>query len=153
MLQLRQQRLELNHQANRLHNQIEAQQAKLWNQQLQIAVYTAPNAISQTVGEHDLKLVPQSPAARRPVELDDMPQPSTRAVVSSAMPHAPIDDDEDDDDIDPEGPDPSEMDYSDDPDLDVCPHCRKMISEDAEHCPHCGEYISPSDAPLSPAVV
>ncbi|HYO09016.1 MAG TPA: hypothetical protein VER17_08580 [Tepidisphaeraceae bacterium] len=61
MLQLRQQRLELNHQANKLHNQIEAQQAKLWNQQLQIAVYTAPNAISKTVGEKDLKLVPQSP--------------------------------------------------------------------------------------------
>ena len=60
-LQLRQQRLELNHQANKLHNQIEGQQAKLWNQQLQIAVYTAPNAISKTVGDRDLKLVPQSP--------------------------------------------------------------------------------------------
>src|SRR2546425_12960113 len=61
MLHLRQQRLELNHQANKLHNQIESQQARLWNQQLQIAVYTAPNAISKTVGEKDLKLVPQSP--------------------------------------------------------------------------------------------
>ena len=61
MLQLRQQKLELNHQANKLHNQIEAQQAKLWNQQLQIAVYTAPNAIEQTVGDHQLKLVPRSP--------------------------------------------------------------------------------------------
>ena len=61
MLQLRQQRLELNHQANLLHNQIEAQQAKLWSQQLQIAVYTAPNAIAKTVGEKDIKLVPQSP--------------------------------------------------------------------------------------------
>jgi cell division protein FtsL len=62
MLHLRQQRLELNHRANLLHNQIEAQQARLWNQQLQIAVYTAPNAISKTVGDHSLKLVPQSPA-------------------------------------------------------------------------------------------
>jgi cell division protein FtsL len=61
MLHLRQQRLELNHQANLLHNQIEAQQARLWNQQLQIAVYTAPNAISKTVGDHSLKLVPQTP--------------------------------------------------------------------------------------------
>ena len=61
MLHLRQQRLELNHQANLLHNQIEAQQARLWNQQLQIAVYTAPNAITKTVGDHSLKLVPQSP--------------------------------------------------------------------------------------------
>ena len=61
MLQLRQQKLELNHQANTLHNQIEAQQAKLWNQQLQIAVYTAPNAIEKTVGDHQLRLVPRSP--------------------------------------------------------------------------------------------
>ena len=61
MLQLRQQRLELNHQANILHNRIEAQQARLWSQQLQIAVYTAPNAISKTVGDKNLKLVPQSP--------------------------------------------------------------------------------------------
>ena len=61
MLHLRQQRLELNHEANILHNQIEAQQAHLWSQQLQIAVYTAPNAISKTVGDHQLKLVPQTP--------------------------------------------------------------------------------------------
>ena len=40
LLQLRQQRLELNYQANRLHTQIEEHQAKLWDQQLQIAVYT-----------------------------------------------------------------------------------------------------------------
>ena len=53
MLQLRQQRLELNFQTNRLHNQIEHTQSKLWNQQLQIAVYTAPNAISETVGKRD----------------------------------------------------------------------------------------------------
>ena len=37
MLQLRQQRMELNYQTNRLHSQIEQSQAKLWNQQLQIA--------------------------------------------------------------------------------------------------------------------
>jgi cell division protein FtsL len=60
LLALRQQRLELNHQANLLHNQIENCQAKLWNQQLQIAVYTAPNAIAQTVGSADLKLAPES---------------------------------------------------------------------------------------------
>ena len=40
------------------------------------------------------------------------------------------------------------MDSSDDPDLDVCPHCRKLISEEAEMCPHCGNYISDADAPL-----
>ena len=57
----------------------------------------------------------------------------------------------DDEDFDPEGPDPNEMDSSDDPDLDVCPYCRKLISEETERCPHCGRYISAEDAPLSPA--
>jgi cell division protein FtsL len=76
MLQLRQQRLELNHQANKLHNQIESQQAKLWNQQLQIAVYTAPNAIEQTVGAHDLKLVPQSPTHVGPTNWMNMRDPT-----------------------------------------------------------------------------
>ena len=66
--------------------------------------------------------------------------------------YADDDIDEDGDDAsahDPEGPHPSEMDSSDDPDLDVCPHCRKLISEDAERCPHCGDYVSLSDAPVS----
>ena len=80
MLQLRQQRLELNHQANKLHNQIEAQQAKLWNQQLQIAVYTAPNAISQTVGAHELKLVPQSPLHVGPSNWMNMRPPKDSAA-------------------------------------------------------------------------
>jgi hypothetical protein len=65
------------------------------------------------------------------------------------MPHVQEPDDDENEDFDPEGPDPSEMDYSDDPDLEVCPHCRKMIVEDAERCPHCGEYISAEDAPIS----
>jgi cell division protein FtsL len=72
LLQLRQQRLELNFQANRLHNEIERRQAKLWDQQLQIAVYTAPNAISRTVGEQKLEMVPQTPqpAMKRPSWID-----------------------------------------------------------------------------------
>ena len=57
---------------------------------------------------------------------------------------------DDDDNLDPEGPDESEMDFSDEPDLEVCPHCRKMISEEAERCPHCGQYVIPGDAPLTP---
>lgn len=61
MLQLRQQRLELNFQTNKLHNQIRQSQAKLWNQQLQIAIYTAPNAITKTVGDHELNMVPAAP--------------------------------------------------------------------------------------------
>jgi cell division protein FtsL len=64
ILQLRQQRLELGYQCNELHTQIESQQAKLWNQQLQIAVYTAPNAISKTVDDNALKLVPRTPVRK-----------------------------------------------------------------------------------------
>jgi cell division protein FtsL len=60
-LQLRQQRMELGHDTSQLNDRINAQQAKLWSQQLQIAVYTAPNAIQQTVKNHDLKMVAQSP--------------------------------------------------------------------------------------------
>jgi cell division protein FtsL len=63
-LQLRQQRLELNYKISNLHRQIESHQARLWNQQLQIAVYTAPNAIQHTVSNHDLKLVPRAPMAQ-----------------------------------------------------------------------------------------
>jgi hypothetical protein len=60
-LELRQQKLELSCQANRLHNQIEQSQAKLWDQQVQIAVYTAPNAIAKTVGDRKLDMVPTAP--------------------------------------------------------------------------------------------
>jgi cell division protein FtsL len=63
VLQLRQQRLDLNYQVNQLHNKIEDQQARLWSQQLQIAIVTAPNAIQNTVDSQDLKMVPQTPAA------------------------------------------------------------------------------------------
>ena len=57
--QLRQQRLEVEHETTALHDQITSQQAKLWNQQLQIAVYTAPNAIARTVESRHMKMVPE----------------------------------------------------------------------------------------------
>jgi cell division protein FtsL len=60
MLQLRQQELELRHQAAELQQKIQHHQAKLWQQQLEIAVYTAPNAVTRTIQQHDLKLVPES---------------------------------------------------------------------------------------------
>lgn len=60
-LQLRQQHLELSHQTAQLHDEIRARQGKLWDQQVQIAIYTAPNAIRKTVETHNLKLTPQSP--------------------------------------------------------------------------------------------
>ena len=60
-LELRQQKLELSCRANSLHDQIEQSKAKLWDQQVQIAVYTAPNAIAKTVGDHKLDMVPTAP--------------------------------------------------------------------------------------------
>jgi cell division protein FtsL len=60
MLQLRQQRLELEHQQTELHDQIKNQQARLWNQQLQIAVGTGPDAVTQTVNTHHFKMVSES---------------------------------------------------------------------------------------------
>ena len=56
LLELRQEHLNLTYQTNELHNRIQANQAQLWNQQLSIAVCTAPNAIAQTMKDQDLKL-------------------------------------------------------------------------------------------------
>lgn len=56
------------------------------------------------------------------------------------------DDDAEPDEQKPDGlndremPDESDMDEHDEPDLIPCPHCRKMIIEDAERCHHCGEW-------------
>jgi cell division protein FtsL len=60
MLQLRQQELELRHQAADLQIKIQNHQAKLWQQQLEIAVYTAPNAVTKFVQQQELKLVPEA---------------------------------------------------------------------------------------------
>jgi cell division protein FtsL len=74
VLQLRQQRLQVNYQTAELHDQIREQQARLWNQQLQIAEYTAPNAITRTVDTHNLKMVPQAPLPRRKAQWIDVSQ-------------------------------------------------------------------------------
>jgi cell division protein FtsL len=66
MLQLREQRRELAYQANDLHNQIEQLQGELWNQQLQIAIYTAPNAIAQTVDAHKINMTWATPYQAAP---------------------------------------------------------------------------------------
>ena len=61
LLQLRQQHMELSHQTAELHDQIRNRQARLWDQQIQIAIYTAPNAIQRTIDAHSLNLQPQRP--------------------------------------------------------------------------------------------
>ena len=62
LLQLRQQHLHLEYETNRLHNQIEATQAQLCNQQLSIAVCTAPNALAAAAKGENLKLTASPPA-------------------------------------------------------------------------------------------
>ena len=56
-----------------------------------------------------------------------------------------------------EMPDESDMDEHDEPDLIPCPHCRKMIIEDAEKCHHCGQYVEDTESagglPLITAIV
>lgn len=67
LLQLRQQRLHLVYETDKLHNQVEATQAKLWNQQLSIAVCTAPAAIAAEIHGKDFKLdVPKSGIGQHP---------------------------------------------------------------------------------------
>jgi uncharacterized protein YcfL len=65
LLELREQRLSLTFEANKLHNQIEASQAQLWNQQMSIAVATAPNALAASAKGKDLKLTPGDAALKR----------------------------------------------------------------------------------------
>jgi hypothetical protein len=69
VLQLRQQQLELGYQTAQLHEKINNRQAKLWNQQLQIAVFTAPNAIEKTVKGQQMDMVPVYSV--KPTETDD----------------------------------------------------------------------------------
>jgi len=56
LLELREQRLNLAFETNKLHNQIEASQGQLWNQQLEIAEATAPDALAAAAKGKDLKL-------------------------------------------------------------------------------------------------
>ena len=66
LMQLRQQRLELNHETSQLHNAIEARQARLWNQQLQIASVTAPPAVKAAIIRQGLHLAPLAPIGTAP---------------------------------------------------------------------------------------
>src|SRR3954462_11583245 len=80
MLQLRQQELELRHQAAALQQKIQNHQARLWQQQLEISVYTAPNAVTRIIQQQDLKLVPE---AALPIQAGDW-------AAISALPSQPI---------------------------------------------------------------
>jgi predicted RNA-binding Zn-ribbon protein involved in translation (DUF1610 family) len=58
--------------------------------------------------------------------------------------HATDDDYEDD----PEDPDESDTDLSDDdPETIECPHCGKDVYEFADQCPKCGHYLTREETP------
>lgn len=78
VLQLRQQHLELGYQNAELHSQIRSHQAKLWDQQLQIASMTAPNAIEGIVGSHKLDMVPKQASTTRPATTQPTRTPERR---------------------------------------------------------------------------
>jgi predicted nucleic acid-binding Zn ribbon protein len=55
--------------------------------------------------------------------------------------------DDDCDEIDYSGFDTSNSDVDS---TTPCPHCGKLIDDDAVRCPQCGQYLSKEDAPNSP---
>ena len=58
MLLLRQQRLELQNQCNRVHDEMLDTQTRLWRQQVQIAAATAPAALETALARHDAESDP-----------------------------------------------------------------------------------------------
>jgi hypothetical protein len=58
LLQLRQQRMNVNFQMSRLHREVDQAQGRLWNQQMELARLTAPPAIRRTVGKVRLEMTP-----------------------------------------------------------------------------------------------
>ena len=71
LVHLRQQRLDLGHEAGQLHTAIEARQSKLWDQQVRLAAVTAPPAINRSAGSHHLELVPVKPTGTGATEWVD----------------------------------------------------------------------------------
>ncbi|MGN6505307.1 MAG: hypothetical protein ACTHM6_07065 [Tepidisphaeraceae bacterium] len=72
LLHLRHQRMEINYQINQAHRRLQDLQIQLWNQQLQVAIYTAPNAIERTVGTHKMALVPATSTPPVPADASQL---------------------------------------------------------------------------------
>lgn len=62
MLHLQHQKMVLNYRTNQAHKSLQNLQIELWNQQLQVAIDTAPNAIERTVGSHKIELKTAAPS-------------------------------------------------------------------------------------------
>jgi hypothetical protein len=68
LVELRQQRMEMTHDIDRLHAAVETRGSRLWNQQVTIAIDTTPKAVVTAVGTHDLHLTPVDPVGKTPSE-------------------------------------------------------------------------------------
>lgn len=64
LLHLRHEKMEINYRINQAHRRLQSLQTELWNQQLQMAIATAPAAVEKSVGQHKLNLVPAAPLAK-----------------------------------------------------------------------------------------
>ena len=70
LLMLRQQRLELQYEANQLHDRMLEMQRQLWRQQVQIAAATAPEALETVLASHRLDTQPENASHSLPDEWD-----------------------------------------------------------------------------------
>ena len=59
LLLMRQQRVELQHECNQIHDGMLVAQTKLWRQQVQIAAAVAPGALKAVLADHELRVVPE----------------------------------------------------------------------------------------------
>jgi hypothetical protein len=50
--------------------------------------------------------------------------------------------------VDPEAPDPSDVDADMYDDTEPCPHCGRVIHEQSDFCPHCGQYVPVGEGPV-----
>ena len=64
LLHLRHERMEINYRINQAHRRLQDLQVELWNQQLQMAIATAPAAVEKAVGRYRMNLIPATPVVR-----------------------------------------------------------------------------------------
>lgn len=70
LLMIRQQRLELQYEANELHDRMLETQRQLWRQQVQIAAATAPAALETVLANHAFETEPEDATRELPDEWD-----------------------------------------------------------------------------------
>lgn len=70
LLMIRQQRLELQYESNKIHDEMLDTQRQLWRQQVQIAAATAPAALDTVLANHEFETEPEDATRELPDEWD-----------------------------------------------------------------------------------